>query len=650
MKLRHIFTALVASLAVFTACEEVGDHFLSEVQVSSSYVAISTSGGSTSIDVTANSSWSITDVPSWLTVNPASGSAGTGKIVFSADATLDGRNCSVNLVCNGQTQIINVIQGLSEVSPATCSDVIAGSDGKTYLVSGVCTSIANTNYGNWYLNDGTGEVYIYGTVDAGGNYNWASFGIEVGDEVTVEGPKTTYNGTVELVDVKVKNVNKSLIKCDSLKINDEILTEIPIEGGDFVAYLTCKGQGVSVDIPADAASWLSIVAIDAIKNRITFHAAPNEAGDRGTVLTFKTTDGKKNYTAEIALAQKGAIFEVSMADFNAAAVSSTQYKITGVIASVANASYGNVYVRDWSGEAYVYGIGAKGDFEKAGLKVGDIVTLVGTRGEYKGSAQMAGAQLESFIPVTEVTPTEFLSKPDSKDVYYMVTGTVTSIANTTYGNLYISDGTSDVYVYGVYPGYGASGDNRKNFLAAAGIEEGDTLTMIGYKDTYNGTIELCGGTYFKHEKGAAPEPIVDPETGDYGIGIAYELGESSYDDGGAVINGEEVAKVLKIGTSKKAGSITFTVPAGTKKLSMYAVAWKNAETTLTFSVSGDIIASQAIAANDGASNTAPYTITVTDSDKYSIELPEALAVDTLVVVSTAEGANPRAIMFGIKAE
>lgn len=650
MKLRHIFTALVASLAVFTACEEVGDHFLSEVQVSSSYVAISTSGGSTSIDVTANSSWSITDVPSWLTVNPASGSAGTGKIVFSADATLDGRNCSVNLVCNGQTQIINVIQGLSEVSPATCSDVIAGPDGKTYLVSGVCTSIANTNYGNWYLNDGTGEVYIYGTVDAGGNYNWASFGIEVGDEVTVEGPKTTYNGTVELVDVKVKNVNKSLIKCDSLKINDEILTEIPIEGGDFVAYLTCKGQGVSVDIPADAASWLSIVAIDAIKNRITFHAAPNEAGDRGTVLTFKTTDGKKNYTAEIALAQKGAIFEVSMADFNAAAVSSTQYKITGVIASVANASYGNVYVRDWSGEAYVYGIGAKGDFEKAGLKVGDIVTLVGTRGEYKGSAQMAGAQLESFIPVTEVTPTEFLSKPDSKDVYYMVTGTVTSIANTTYGNLYISDGTSDVYVYGVYPGYGASGDNRKNFLAAAGIEEGDTLTMIGYKDTYKGTIELCGGIYFKHEKGAAPEPIVDPETGDYGIGIAYELGESSYDDGGAVINGEEVAKVLKIGTSKKAGSITFTVPAGTKKLSMYAVAWKNAETTLTFSVSGDIIASQAIAANDGASNTAPYTITVTDSDKYSIELPEALAVDTLVVVSTAEGANPRAIMFGIKAE
>ena len=24
------------------------------------------------------------------------------------------------------------------------------------------------------------------------------------------------------------------------------------------------------------------------------------------------------------------------------------------------------------------------------------------------------------------------------------------------------------------------------------------LTMIGYKDTYNGLIELCGGIYFSH--------------------------------------------------------------------------------------------------------------------------------------------------------
>ena len=102
--------------------------------------------------------------------------------------------------------------------------------------------------------------------------------------------------------------------------------------------------------------------------------------------------------------------------------------------------------------------------------------------------------------VTQVSIAEFLTKEDSKEVYYMVTGFIDEIANDTYGNLYITDGENRLYVYGCYPGYGASGDNRKGFLGKAGIEVDDKLTMIGYKDTYNGTIELCGGIYFSHEK------------------------------------------------------------------------------------------------------------------------------------------------------
>ena len=49
-------------------------------------------------------------------------------------------------------------------------------------------------------------------------------------------------------------------------------------------------------------------------------------------------------------------------------------------------------------------------------------------------------------------------------------------------------------------GYGATGDNRKGWLATAGIELEDMLTMIGYKTTFNGKIELCGGIYFSHSK------------------------------------------------------------------------------------------------------------------------------------------------------
>ena len=93
---------------------------------------------------------------------------------------------------------------MAKIESATCAEVIAGPNDKTYQVTGVCTSIDNTTYGNWYLKDATGSIYIYGTLDAkGATKNFLSLGLEVGDEVTVQGPKTTYGTTVELVNVTV---------------------------------------------------------------------------------------------------------------------------------------------------------------------------------------------------------------------------------------------------------------------------------------------------------------------------------------------------------------------------------------------------------------------------------------------------------------
>ena len=96
------------------------------------------------------------------------------------------------------------------VTTATCAEIIAGADGTNYRVTGKCVEITNTTYGNWYLEDATGKIYIYGTLDAEGKTkNFASLGIEVGDELTVEGPKKTWNETVELVDVKVIEIKKA---------------------------------------------------------------------------------------------------------------------------------------------------------------------------------------------------------------------------------------------------------------------------------------------------------------------------------------------------------------------------------------------------------------------------------------------------------
>ncbi len=515
MKLnKYIMIALAAITAVGTtvSCSDVDEvTYLDDVQVSKSYVTFDAAGGTNSIIVTADDSWSFDTtkypIPSWVSVNPTSGSEGETTVTFTAGAATETQSATVAIVCDGETQLINLLQQTEKVETpvSTCAEVIAGPDSKTYRVNGVVTKIANTTYGNWYLNDGTGEVYIYGTLDAKGNEkNFLSLGIEVGDEVCVEGPKTTYNGTVELVNVTVINLNKSLIKCDSTYVAGVASNELPIEGGEVKAYLTNKANGVTINIPDDAKSWLSVSGIDinGTSNVVTLLAAANAGGDRKTTVTFETSDGSKTYTAQQEITQKGAILEVSIAEFNAAEVGDTQYRLTGVVSSIYNAEKGRFYIKDWSGETYVYNYSG---FEATGVKEGDIITIVGKRDQYKETIEMTSATIENVIAVTPISIADFLTKEDSNDVYYMVSGTLTKIDNPTYGNLYLSDGTNSLYVYGCYPGWGATGDNRKNYLATAGIEEGDELTVIGVKSTYNGTTQVKNGIYFSHTKAGATE-------------------------------------------------------------------------------------------------------------------------------------------------
>ena len=505
MKLKYIFASIVATLALAVGCQKEADHYLAELKLSTTYVSLPVAGGSVDVTAIATDAITVGETPDWLTVSVATGTGTEGKIRFEAGAG-EGRTAEVKLTCAGKTQLVNVIQGLATVSTATCAQVIAGPDAKTYRVTGVVSSIANTTYGNWYLKDDTGEVYIYGTLDAKGNSkNFLSLGIEVGDEVTVEGPKTTYNGTVELVDVTVVKINKSLIKVEEALYpnpeGSEILPKfLPKEGGEVFVALVNKGETLKVTIPEEDQAWLGICEING--PYVTFKANANEGGDRETTVTFATTQGNKAYSCQLTIPQKGAVIAASVAEFLAAPVGNTQYRLTGTITKVVKADYGNVYIKDYSGEVYVYGIGAKGDFDKLGLKEGDIVTLVGKRGEHSGNAQMTGGQHESHISVATVTVAEFLAAAESKEVFYRITGKVTKPTEEgtkwdieTYGNLNLTDASGSVYVYGVSTGVG--GETKK--FGTLGVKEGDTMTIIGYRTSYKGLNQVGGGMYVSHE-------------------------------------------------------------------------------------------------------------------------------------------------------
>ncbi len=537
MKLKYIFTALVAALTLAVGCEEDIERHLDEVRVSSSYVAIPAAGGQQTITVDAKSDWSFGEIPAWLTVSPTSGAAGETNVSFKADAATSTNEAMLYLTCGGKSQIINVLQMTEKVDlPITsCKEFNEnGEDGKSYRIKGTVTKIVNTTYGNMYINDGTGEAYVYGTLDASGaEKNFLSLGIEAGDILTVEGPRKTYSGTVELVNVTVISIEKSLIKVDSVSVKESL----PVEGGEFKAYLTCKGDGVSVVVPDDAKSWLSVNSIETSGTNatVTFFAAANEGGDRTTTLEFNTTSGGKEYSAQTELEQKGAIIETTIDKLLAAEDGATQYRVTGYISKMVNTTYGNYNIKDATGEILVYGTLNNGEskkFEALGINEGDIVTVVGPKASYNGTAQLKNVTVEVHKAVKDITAAEFVAKDDDNTVYYRLTGTVSGIKDSdAYGNFDLTDESGKVYVYGLLQGWGGA---SKQFQSL-GIKNGDIVTLVGCVGSYKGSKQVVSAFYVSHETGGDETPDTDAPTYTLtveGLPETYPEGEATVTLGG----------------------------------------------------------------------------------------------------------------------
>ena len=649
MKLKNLFLALAAFAATAVSCVKAELAQLDEIQVSQSYIALPVEGGSCDVTVTAVDSWEITNIPEWLTVAPASGVAGKTVVTFSAEATSATNESVLKLLCSGKTQLLTVLQMAEkiELPISTCKEVNAAEDGPTFKIKGTITAIENTTYGNMYVTDETGSVYIYGTLYEGAEKQFSKYGVEVGDIVVVEGPRGSYKGTPQLVNATILAIEKSLIKVESV---DPETAELPIEGGILTVTLTAKGDGVSVVIPDECKSWISVSGINVSGTTaiISLAIAENPLGDRSAELSFQTTKGGKTYTAVTSFSQKGAIIEATAAEINAAVDGDTQYRITGYVSKVANTKYGNLYIKDYSGEVFVYGTN---DFATSGIEEGDIITVVGPKTTSPSSApQMKNVTLEKRIDVQDIDLAGFKALEDNKEAWYRISGTVAKSTedNTkwdleTYGNFALTDGNTEVYVYGVVPGWGGT----KGQFGTLGVKEGDKLTIVCHKASYTKndyTLHQAGSAFYvSHETPADPEAPL----GTYASNVKYALGANAYDDGVATVNGTENVATIKLGSSKNIGTATVTLPKGTTSVSFYAVAWNGKTATLQFSIGGTVIGTQAVVGNAGATGSGPYTLTVADTDKYSLTMA-ALEADTEVTVTTVEAV--RVILFGIQAK
>lgn len=182
-----------------------------------------------------------------------------------------------------------------DVQLTTCADFLADTGIPNCFVGGICTKITNTNYGNWYINDGTGEFLIYGTVNDEEKYAWSDFGINVGDYVIVDGWKSNDTSGSEIK--RARFVTKIAPPTVSP-------STVPSEGGDIVVTCPSGCAVTSVDISESYQSWLSIKS--QTETQITFTVAANQGVDRmSNIIVHVKYPGYSGVQFPVAISQTG---------------------------------------------------------------------------------------------------------------------------------------------------------------------------------------------------------------------------------------------------------------------------------------------------------------------------------------------------------
>ena len=264
------------------------------------------------IAVKSNKTWKVRNHDEWIKSFTKEGSGdGTIEITFDANESYENTRVAKFQIIGETTNFwITLTQdhlyAVIDCSVAEFKEKEVGD--QLYRLTGKIKGIVNSTYGNIYLQDGTGYVYVYTLFENADKVakSFANLGVREGDIVTVVGPRDEFP-TAKVEDQKIQMKNAYCEK-------------------------TVKSQDVTVS-------------------------------------------------------------EIIAAPVASTYLESKYYRVTGLVKSVVNDTFGNFYLQDEKSDKYIYVYGLTDapvksnnkSYKSLGIAVGDRVTLVGQRGQYPGA-------------------------------------------------------------------------------------------------------------------------------------------------------------------------------------------------------------------------------------------------------------------------
>jgi predicted small secreted protein len=408
-----------------------------------------------------------------------------------------------------------------------------------------------------------------------------------GYKADVAGILITYSGTpyiipttatpfTNYVEVEKTPAEKLAAELEALKLSDNA-------SADAIIDLIATGKYYS-DVTITWATTDTTGAATIADGKLTLKV-PDKAVEVKVTATLKCGDATETKEFTIKLS-KSATHIKDIVDLGVAQGHNTyttgKYLAAGVIVEIQNDKYGNIVIKDENGNSIlIYGTyidGQKyGDFTGAKPVVGDYITVLGVVGQYNGTAQLKNADLVSFTAASSIKDAATTGAAQADNVYtetpYLVSGTITEIANDKYGNLYIKDAEGNtIYIYGLYDQAGTRYDALTTKPAV-----GDTITVLGSVGQYKGTAQFKNATLVLFTQNAGSGDASDETTAGSG--------------------------------ETTTAPSTPATPAGALVIATYADAnsWANGTAYLTINYSADVtITAAGTAVGDYSLNTGKY--------------------------------------------